>query len=51
VTRLVNAPVISAGVMIANVIWYAISTTSGIPDGAYIDDGVTPRRNARSKFP
>ena len=30
VTRFVNAPVISAGVMIANIIWYAQNTISGM---------------------
>src|SRR5712692_1412161 len=52
VTRFANAPVISAGVMIANIIWYAQKTIIGI-DGL-IKDGVSrviPRRKAQWKFP
>ena len=46
VTRFVNAPVISAGVMIANIIWYAIRTVSGIPTArtASIDTDVPQQR-------
>jgi hypothetical protein len=51
VTRFVNAPVIRAGVMIANIIWYAIRTVVGMAEGAYTEVGVTPRRNACSKLP
>ena len=43
-TRLVNAPVIKAGVMMANIIWYAMKTMIGIvllPKGAGISS-VTP---------
>src|SRR6266568_349499 len=52
VTRFANAPVISAGVMIANIIWYAQKTIIGIE--GLISDGVSkvmPRRNAQWKLP
>src|SRR5450759_5740234 len=52
VTRLAKAPVIRAGVMIANIIWYATNTISGI-DGLSADglERDTPLRNALSRFP
>ena len=51
-TRFANAPVMSAGVMMANIIWYAKNTNSGIVSlaGAGVLSD-TPRRNARSKLP
>ena len=47
--RSANAPTISAGVMIANVIWNAKNSGSGIvPE---IESTPTPRRNAFSSVP
>ena len=51
VIRFVNAPVISAGVMIANIIWYAQNTSIGIVS---LGDGVAsvmPRRPAQCRLP
>src|ERR1035438_6929920 len=47
VTRFVNAPVISAGVMIANIIWYAQNTIMGIVSFGEGVDRVIPLRNAQ----
>ena len=52
VTRLAKAPVMSAGVIWANIIWYATNTTSGIvgePGNGVV--GSIFRKNARLKLP
>jgi hypothetical protein len=51
VTRFANAPVIRAGVMIANIIWYAQKTIIGIVSFGLARSSVMFRRNAQSKFP
>ena len=50
--RLTKAPVIRAGVMIANIIWKAINTNSGIfPLPTNAVSGVIPFKKLFSKFP
>ena len=52
VTRLVNAPEMSAGVMMANIIWYAMNTIAGIVSvGADGVERLMPRRQTLLRLP